>query len=205
MRFVTQITDQHSSVNVTDLRTSSWESKNSNRFRFSSSEYTNARLKLVTSGDAVRTEEDQKIRIQLKRPKAQTIDIPSQVMFPTQHSIEIIKTALKGENVLQTDLYDGSEKGIKVYSTTAIIGKKRGADGKGFENVKNAELLKNVSSWPVSIGYFDKDVCENVPSYQLGFRLFENGVSRKLLIDYGTFSIKGTLKKIDFFPAGKCK
>ncbi|MGH1352142.1 MAG: cell envelope integrity EipB family protein [Methyloligellaceae bacterium] len=204
MRFVTQITDQHSSVNVTDLRTSSWESKNSNRFRFSSSEYTNAKLKLVTSGDAVRSEADKKISIQLKRPQTQNLEIPTEVMFPTQHSIEIIKTALSGGSVLQADLYDGSEKGVKVFSTTAIIGKKR-TGGKGLDKVGNDEILNKTSSWPVSIGYFDKDVAENVPSYQIAFRLYENGVSRKLIIDYGNFSIKGTLKKIDFFPAGKCK
>ncbi len=205
MRFVTQITDQHSSVSVTDLRTSSWESSNSARFRFSSSEYANARLKLVTSGDAERSSENNQIHIKLKRPKAQNIDIPSNVMFPTQHSIEIIRAAILGKAFLQADLYDGSEKGLKVFSTTAIIGKKRVSGGDGLENVKNSEVLNKVNSWPVSIGYFDKDKSVSVPTYQIAFRLFENGVSRKLFIDYGAFSIKGTLKKIDFFPTGKCK
>jgi hypothetical protein len=45
---------------------------------------------------------------------------------------------------------------------------------------------------------------EGTPTYELSFRLYANGVSRKLQIDYGTFAISGELTRIDFFEPGKC-
>ena len=42
------------------------------------------------------------------------------------------------------------------------------------------------------------------PSYQIDFRLYANGVSRELLIDYGDFSIHGTLSKLDYLKAEAC-
>ena len=62
-------------------------------------------------------------------------------------------------------------------------------------------------AWPVSIGYFEPGT-ENkdaVPVYELTFLFFENGVSRKLFIDYGEFAIQGEIKEITFLEPGKCE
>ncbi len=42
------------------------------------------------------------------------------------------------------------------------------------------------------------------PSYQIDFRLYANGVSRELLIDYGDFSIHGTLTSLEYLKATEC-
>ena len=34
---------------------------------------------------------------------------------------------------------------------------------------------------------------------------FENGVNREVIIDYGSFAIKGELTKIDFLESKQCK
>jgi len=62
-------------------------------------------------------------------------------------------------------------------------------------------------SWPVSISYFDpqKEKQDGLPSYELAFLYFENGVSRRLFIDYGDFAIRGVLKDITFLEATKCE
>jgi hypothetical protein len=59
-------------------------------------------------------------------------------------------------------------------------------------------------SWPVSIGYFEAKGGDLTPSYQIDFRLYANGVSRELLIDYGDFSIHGTLSKLEYLKADPC-
>ena len=72
--------------------------------------------------------------------------------------------------------------------------------------VKDATPLNTVPAWPVSIAYFEPktDAKDAVPVYELSFLFFENGVSRKLLIDYGEFAIQGELKEINFLEPGKC-
>ena len=59
----------------------------------------------------------------------------------------------------------------------------------------------------MSIGYFEpgSDHTDAVPVYELSFLFFENGVSRRLVIDYGEFSIRGDLKEIVFHPPSKCE
>jgi hypothetical protein len=73
--------------------------------------------------------------------------------------------------------------------------------------VKGAEPLDELASWPVSIGYFEpgSDKTDAVPAYELTFLFFENGVSRKLFIDYGEFAMLGELKEIIFHQPSKCE
>ena len=53
----------------------------------------------------------------------------------------------------------------------------------------------------MSIGYFEPKGGDLIPSYQIDFRLYENGVSRELFIDYGDFSIHGTLTALEYLKA----
>ena len=44
-----------------------------------------------------------------------------------------------------------------------------------------------------------------MPVYELAFLMFENGVSRKLYIDYGEFALQGELTEITFHEPSKCE
>ena len=78
-----------------------------------------------------------------------------------------------------------------------------GSDPK-LEQVAKDKGLGELASWPVSIGYFEAKGGDLTPSYQIDFRLYENGVSRDLLIDYGDFSIHGTLTSLEYLKATEC-
>ena len=148
------------------------------------------------------------VDVVIDKPSRQKLKLNGQPLFPTQHSVAILDAARQGTGVVQANIYDGSEKGDKLYETTTFIGKPV-APGPGLPTgVANAERLDELTSWPVSISYFErtpnaaKD--EGLPAYELSFRLFANGVSRDLLIDYGSFSIKGVLSRIDFREPTEC-
>jgi hypothetical protein len=128
------------------------------------------------------------------------------LLFPTQHSFALIAAARTGQGLFQARVYDGSEKGQKVYDTTAFIGTEvqPGSDPK-LEQVAKDKGLGELASWPVSIGYFEAKGGDLTPSYQIDFRLYENGVSRDLLIDYGDFSIHGTLTSLEYLKATECQ
>lgn len=205
MRLVTRVTDSRGKPLVTDLRSSTWEQGDGRMFRFNTSQYLNERLSEATTGDASRLVKTDKISVKLKRPKKSVLDLPAKVLFPTQHSKVLLRAAQEGRAIVQAQVYDGSDKGLKSYETTAVIGKPypKGAN-KSFKPAQNAGELDKFLSWPIEIGYFEKSSTEGVPTYQISFRLFSNGVSRKLLIDYGDFSIRGSLKSIEFLEMSKC-
>ena len=54
MRMVTQMTDSQGQTNLTDLRSSTWEQGNGQKFRFQSAQYLNDKLGDVTMGRATR-------------------------------------------------------------------------------------------------------------------------------------------------------
>jgi hypothetical protein len=206
MRMVTQMTDSQGQINLTDLRSSTWEQGDGQKFRFQSAQYLNDKLGDVTMGRAVRETPNEAVKVKLSQPSQAELKLTGAVLFPTQHSLALIDAARAGEGLFQARIYDGSEKGRKVYDTTAFIGTKvaPGGDAK-LEAAAKDKGLGELASWPISIGYFDPKRGDLTPSYQIDFRLYENGVSRELLIDYGDFSIHGTLTALEYLKAPECR
>jgi hypothetical protein len=205
MRMVTQMTDSQGQTNLTDLRSSTWEQGDGQKFRFQSAQYLNDKLGDITMGRAVRETPKEAVKVKLSQPSAAELDLSGPLLFPTQHSFALIAAARTGQGLFQARVYDGSEKGQKVYDTTAFIGTEvqPGSDPK-LEQVAQDKGLGELASWPVSIGYFEAKGGDLTPSYQIDFRLYENGVSRDLLIDYGDFSIHGTLTSLEYLKATEC-
>ena len=146
--------------------------------------------------------------MELTKPAKKDLSLPARVYFPVQHSIALLAAAKAGKAIFRADLYDGSEKGEKVYDTVSFIGSRRPpGSNQRLPQVKNTEQLDQLAAWPVSIGYFEpgSDRKDATPVYELSFLFFENGVSRKLFIDYGEFAINGVLKEIVFHPPSKCE
>lgn len=206
MRMVTHMTDSQGQTNLTDLRSSTWEEGDGQKFRFQSAQYLNEKLGDVTMGRAVRERPNEAVKVKLSQPSHAELNLSGQVLFPTQHSLALIQTAQAGRGLFQARVYDGSEKGQKVYETTAFIGNKvePGADAE-LEAAAKDNGLGKLASWPMSIGYFEPKNDDLTPSYQIDFRLYENGVSRELLIDYGDFTIHGTLTALEYLKSPDCR
>ncbi|MCJ7526955.1 MAG: cell envelope integrity EipB family protein, partial [Methyloceanibacter sp.] len=122
MRMVTQMTDSQGQTNLTDLRSSTWEQGDGQKFRFQSAQYLNDKLGDVTMGRAVRETPSEAVKVKLSQPAQAELNLSGQVLFPTQHSLALIEAARAGQVLFQARIYDGSEKGRKVYDTTAFIG-----------------------------------------------------------------------------------
>jgi hypothetical protein len=206
MRFVTRMESQNGSSTLTDLRSSSWEEAKGQRFRFNSTQLRDEKATDVTAGDATRSAAAD-IKVELTKPGKRELSVPRGAYFPVQHSIALIEAAKAGRTNFRADLYDGSEKGEKVYDTVSAIGKPTRTQPVRKLAGKNVERMDNVAAWPVSIAYYEtkSDQKDSLPVYELSFLFLENGVSRNLLIDYGDFAIQGDLKEIDFLEPSKCE
>jgi len=207
MRLVTRVTDRSGKALMSDLRSSTWEEGDGEKFRFNSSQYLNQKLSELASGSAKRAGQGKKVDVQLQKPKSLKLALPTDVMFPAQHARAILAAALNGRTTLEADLYEGSEKGEKVHATTAFIGRlKPPGPDKDLKDVKNAEILDKLKSWPVSVGYYEKENSEEAtPSYEVAYRYYANGVSRRLVIDYGDFSIHGSLQSLELLEETNCE
>ena len=205
-RQVSELDNGEGKVTLSDLRSTTWEDGAAKKFIFKSQNYLNETLLDSVDGDAERQRD--KVAVTLNQPAAKTFDLEVGMVFPTDHMRRIIAAAREGKNILELPVYDGSEKGEKVYDTVSFIGPRRPpGSNQRLPQVKNTEQLDQLAAWPVSIGYFEpgSDRKDATPVYELSFLFFENGVSRKLFIDYGEFAINGVLKEIVFHPPSKCE
>ena len=208
MRFVTSMANQSGSTTVSDLRSSSWEDASAKRFRFSSSQFRDDKPTEETAGEATRAPTGNDVKVDLTKPAKKDLSLRMGVYFPIQHSIALLEAARAGKAIFRANLFDGSEKGEKVYDTVSFIGRVQPAGGnRKLPVVKDAERLNLMPAWPVSIGYFEpgSDSKDAVPAYELMFLFFENGVSRQLFIDYGEFAIQGEIKEITFLEPRACE
>ena len=210
MRMVTRITDDQGKETFSDLRSSTWEKGDGGRFRFTSSHYYDENLQEIVSGTAEREGKKPSISVKLTRPSDTVLTLAGDILFPSQHSLAIIRSAVAGKRLLPAQIYDGSEQGQGFYRTYAFIGNKiQPADKAGSDKLKPSSValgLGKLDSWPVAISYFDQESkADATPSYELSFRLYPNGVSRNLLINYGDFAVHGTLRQLTYLRAAACK
>jgi len=200
LRFVTRISDGDGNSRLTDVATSTFEDADGKSFSFATKSYVDGTLAEDSTGSAER--EGGKLHVTLAKPKTERFDIAPSFQFPNQHLSTIIEAAMRGERFVQVGLFDGSEKGEKPYATAAVIGAANsGADDLGDEAAAKLAGIANVRHWPVTLSYFDqKGSGEQSPAYELSFIVYENGVTRRMRLDYGDFALTGKLVRLDMKP-----
>lgn len=195
-RFVTKV-DTSENSRVTDQQTTTFEEGNGASFSFVTKSFTDQTLERELKGKA--TTDKSGLKVTIDKPAPNSLSL-RKTQFPTQHLVELIGKANKGETFYETNLFDGSEDGDKVMTTTVIVGKQSEAD-KSDPELPALKGLASQKYWPVDIAYFDEtaDGGEELPEYRISFKLHENGLTRDLVMDYGDFSMKGKLVNLTTF------
>lgn len=196
-RFVTQIrTDD--ATRITDQQTTTYEDGAGKSFNFVTKSFVDQAQDKEVKGSA-ELEKD-KLVVNFDKPEEKSLDLKT-TQFPTKHLEEVIAKANAGQTFYETNLFDGSEDADKVMTTTVVIGKKQVSDDSDPEK-KVLGRIAGDGFWPVDIAYFDEspNEGEEVPEYRVHFKLHENGMSRDLVMDYGEFSMKGTLVNFTLLP-----
>jgi len=208
MRFVTRTTDANGTSAVSDQRSTSWEDDTGMTYKFQASQYRDQKLVEQAAGTATRGEATEDTRIELTHPDRRSAAIGGEAMFPVQHSLKLLDAARRGRSSFTTDFFDGSEGGEKTYIVSAQIGK---AVASGFNKTLpragQSDKLDNVQAWPVMLSYFEQDseTKDALPSYEMAFVFFVNGVSRRIVIDNGDYTMKGELTDFQLIDQAACR
>lgn len=207
-RQVSELDVGEGKVTLSDLRSSSWEDGAGKTYRFQIETRMNDADSNPVDGIAERTGDH--ITVKLKKPEAKTFTLDGSTVFPTEQIQRIIAAAREGKSVLELTVYDGSDNGEKVYNTLSVIGQPIPGDKTiaSPDPSTTNEQMKSLTRWPVTVSYYDHEAKskdgEQTPVYAMSFELFENGVSRALVLDYNDFVISGALGKFDVKDAKPC-
>jgi hypothetical protein len=194
---------------LSDLRSTTWEDGAAKTYRFNSENLLNDQQTDAVDGHAER--DSNAVSISLSKPKTKTFTEPVDAVFPTEHMRLIIAAARAGKSILEFPVYDGSETGEKLYNTLTVIGAPIPPGSKPPDDAAaKVPALAKLTRWPVTISYFEHESVkteqtgEQTPVYAISFELYENGISRKLLLDYSDFTISGKMTSLDLKKAKPC-
>lgn len=214
-------------VNI-DSNFVTWESKDGLSYRFNQKETRNGTVDEEIRGSAQLEGPGKGGTITFEKPQPQTMKLPPGALFPSAHTILLIQKAKEGQDFVARQVFDGATvEGAVLVS--AVIGKKiepnvkpaadPKADPKGAADMKGgaaAPDAKNTASapdpslgdpilqqpaWHIRLAFFPSNPNTETPDYELGMLLLDNGVSRDMTIDYGDYTIRAKLAKIE--PLGK--
>ncbi|HEY6734610.1 MAG TPA: cell envelope integrity EipB family protein [Roseiarcus sp.] len=208
-RQVSELNSGEGKVTLSDLRSTSWEDGAGKSYRFKIDTRMNDTDSSPVDGVAERTGDH--ITVKLKQPESKTFTLDGDTVFPTEQIERIISAAKQGKTLLELTVYDGSDNGEKVFNTLTVIGQPIPGDrtvATPDPSTAN-DVMKTMTRWPVTVSYYDHDAKakdgEQTPIYAMSFELFENGVSRALVLDYNDFVVSGAMGKFDVKDSKPCK
>lgn len=206
-RQVSELDSGEGKTALSDLRSTTWEDGAAKTFRFNSQNLRGDQTTDRVDGHAERNAKT--VAVNLSKPKDKNFTVPENAVFPIEHMRRIIVAAREGKSILEFPVYDGSETGEKLFNTLTVIGKAIAPGAKPLDDAaaKIPEMSK-LTRWPVTISYFEQVADdrngEQPPVYTISFELFENGISRALVLDYADFTIKGELTSLDLKKPKPC-
>jgi hypothetical protein len=208
-RQVSELDSGEGKAALSDLRSTTWEDGAAKKFRFNSENLMNDRQTDVVDGHAERNAST--VAVDLTKPKAKAFTVPVGAVFPTEHMRRIIIGAREGKSILEFPVYDGSETGEKLYNTLTVIGRPIAPGEKPpADAAAKTPALAQLTRWPVTISYFEQqdekeqNSGEQTPVYSISFELYENGISRALVLDYSSFTITGEMTSLEMKKEKAC-
>jgi hypothetical protein len=200
-RIQTRTYDSDGNSVVTDFRISTWEARDGSSFRFNAHQETDGQAAEEFVGRGVKDDKGVGTVTYTKPPQG-TLALGAGTLFPSQHTAAMIRAGLAGKSILMARVFDGSGPDT-AYEAVGAIGKEEPLDA-GSSTGVGASLLKGIRSWPMRLAYFPVDASDGLPEYEIGFRMYANGVSTDLELDYGDFTVAGLLSQIEALPDPGC-
>lgn len=174
MRFVTQSANSDGDETLSDIRSSLKERRfgdasRANQLEFKNETFRDRRLSDRVEGRASRKQAGG-LALKLRRPKRKEVALEARdILFPVSHSMALLAAARSGETVFSAPLYDGGDKGEKLYNTTAIVGAPSDADAlAALPIAAGSDALDGLKAWPVSLSYFDAKGADEGDNVQIG-------------------------------------
>lgn len=184
-------------------------------FTFQTNTETNGEEPIAVTGAAERQTEGD-LTIRRFADDETTTQAIAETLFPNQLTEAILGAALEGERLMFSTVFDGSHESGLAQPVTAIIGDPEMPTVLSVLQAESEEITEEGSAehwsdfaaptraWPVTLSYFDPQDPDSGPNFIVSYTLDTNGVSDQLVLDYGTFKLRGVLAGFEPFAPSSC-
>ena len=191
-----QMKFSYASGEVADITSTlaTFEAKDGSSYRFNVRRQQNGVETEAFSGDAKR--DGKKITAHFTQPEDRDEKLPDDTLFPSAHTLLILKKAAEGETIVNRTVFDGSDlEGTNEINAVTLPGN---AALEASDTLP--EKMIAGPHWSFRMAFFPlKDATES-PDYEMTIDLNLNGVARHIMLDYGDFRISGTLRELEALP-----
>ncbi len=189
-----------------DIQLNSFESGDGLQLDMKQKQYINANLQSETRVKAKKPKDGGLVTGELEGKETKSFTVDATAIFPTAFQKKLMQDAEKGETRSVSLVYEGSDDEKPSRAISFIGVKKTGSLVKAGADAPTLDALNKLPYWPVTVSYYDaKATGDDQPTYAASFNMLENGVSIDLVLDYGSYSLKGKLEKIEMLKAEPCQ
>lgn len=201
MRNEMMLTDERGESTTSQWDFLSWEAKDSLRYRFFATLNRGEEEPEKIIGEARLEHTNHGGEALFTQPEQKTFALPPGTLFPTDHTLFLLRKAVLGETIIRRPVFDGTDVS-GVFDVNAVIDSLVPA-GKDIE--QEWPLLACHPSWRVRMAYFRSDSADDLPAYEIGARYHANGIGREIVQDYADFRVKLNLKTLTPLPKPDCQ
>lgn len=184
-------------------RFTSWESKDGLEYRFNIVRSTNGRETERVGGHAELESAGGPGMATFEQPSKDRIALSKGTVFPTEHTVILLEKAASGARFDRHLLFDGSKVEAATPVTTIILGRQEGDTGDILKSPLGPQEV-----WPMQLAFFAAEGAakpgEELPDFEMSMNVQPNGIVTSLVLDFGEFSVKGVLDKIEELPSSGC-
>ncbi|PZO86827.1 MAG: DUF1849 domain-containing protein [Micavibrio aeruginosavorus] len=126
-------------------------------------------------------------------------------VFPTAHTMELIRSAQKGDKFYTANVFDGSDEEGPI-EINSFIGKQVEPQAKPVKDKagKIDTALTDNKAWNVRMAVFPSADKSEESDYEMSMVFHENGVISDMVIDYDDFTVRQKLIALEKLPAASC-
>ena len=194
------------------------ESKSGMSYHFTVRKTVNGELDEELKGDVTGEPKGKGARVHLVKPEADDVTLPPGTLYPTGHTLELLRRAMAGDRFVARTVYDGADAD-GASEVSAVIGKQTmlkaglaagiGAKDRPTREVlradaKRAKHLLSGPAWPMRLAFFPAKSDSSSPEYEMSMLLLQNGIAEAMQIDYGDFTVNAVLETLEPLPKPHC-
>jgi hypothetical protein len=179
-----------------------WEAKDGKQFRFNMRVVTNGQTTEEYKGIATIPEPGKAGMAKFVVPEEKSVEIPPGTMFPTVHTQALLRQAERGGAPLfAATLFDGT-KGDGLSEISAMIGRRQPTlpEGAKVGRANQPDVM-----WPVRMAFYEAKSQLPEPEYEMDSTLLPNGVTGSMVMDYGDYTVRMGLEKLETLPPTSCQ
>jgi hypothetical protein len=178
----------------------SWESKEGDQYRFRVRSENNGTVDQIIDGRVRMNDDGRGGVVTFSKPDDSTLDLAPDVLLPMKHTLAVLEAARDGQRIFTAPMFDGSDPEGPMLATAVLT---EAVPAGETSELPDHPLLKG-PSWRLVLSFFAPDSAGSLPEYELQLRYHANGVAEEVIQDFGTMSLRASLKDLIAIEDGGC-